>query len=179
MLNRYPLDRNLKVFSRSRRKADAKASANDALEMPSMQSIEQSIEQSVDKLNTWRLSVRRCDLSAQVGAFASAAEPTGEPTGEPTEEPTEELTDPSRPDLNASGSSISGSDVPDSDQAHPPQPNPDESVHMLMRNDISDGSGASGSVADTPMNRFQPSSHVIATPGRCSSAMLNSSVFVK
>lgn len=110
MLNGYPLDRNLKAFSRSRRKADAKAPAKAALEIP-----------------------------ADTMPFVAGSHAK-----------------------NVSGSNMSGSDVPDLNQAHPPQPNPDESVHMLMRNDVSDGSGASGSVAEAPMNRFHSSSHVIS-----------------
>jgi diguanylate cyclase (GGDEF)-like protein len=116
MLNRYPLDRNLKAFSRSRRKADAQASAKAALEIPA------------DTIPFLAGSHHAKTVSS----------------------------------LNMSGSNMSGSDVPDLNQAHPPQPNPDESVHMLMRNDVSDGSGASGSVAEASMNRFHSSSRVIS-----------------
>ncbi len=56
---------------------------------------------------------------------------------------------------------MSSADVPDADQAHPLEPNLADSGHMVG-SDLSDGSGADGSVTDVHMNRFNQSSHVIS-----------------
>ncbi len=167
MLNRYPLDRQPKVSLRFRRKQNAKASAKDSFAIPAdtMPFLPSGHAKNPSKSPIGLLRPIGDSAQGPLGdgcAVPAQAGPSEFDNGASAEESDREPAEQHMSVQGASSSNISDSDVPDCDQPQSPQSNPDSSAHMLMNSDLSDGSGADGSVADVYMNRFNQSSQVIS-----------------